>query len=406
MMRLLSLAHGAAGYLFAAAMLALGLWHFALYLRAMRSASCDTAQQEAEESPQPPDAEDLQAEETLPVSDAQALPHQAPMQATPRAQKDAPAGLDGWDVCAIVVAGLIAAVIRGVLAYWGWPPESLQSYPALVMHVLIGPYVLIGSCYAIVRRLGGGRMVCALCTLIAAANITWSALGVPFALLALLFVLRSMDEGRSRAANQAVAAVFAAFGIYLDASAALFAAGLWVIVIVDGIAALRLQDSGPRTGSAICRAALFPLTLAAAYFVMQLPGAAVQGVTVAEFGRWLLLRLYEAFAGLISLPSDWTILPDSLVCMLYGVICAGLALWSFAKARDRRALIAGGAALISALALVFADFRLAPVGSVLAAGHIWGRWDTRGGKTQVLLGGGMLLALCVLIDLFALWGVH
>ncbi len=397
---------GAAGYVFLAAMLALGLWHFALYLRAARPRTSDAAGQEAESCPP-----ELRAA-------APSLDEPAPRSAR-GAVKRATAGLDGWDVCAIAAVALAAGMIRAVMAYLGLPWQSTQSYPALIMHVLVGPYVLIGACYALVRRLGGGRMVCVLCTLIAAVNITWRALGVPFALLALVFVLRSMDDGRPRAANQAAAAVFAAFGIYLDASVALFAAGLWLIVAADGIKRPRAEHE-TALEKLVYTALLFPLTLAAAYLVMQLPGAAVHCAASSELGPWLLLRLRDTFAGLIvplsnwrlgsgsliSMRAAWGILPDGLVCMLYGAVCAGLALWTFGKERDRRALIAGGAALISALALAFGEFWLAPVGSLLAAGYLWGRWAARGGKTQVLLGGGMLLALCVLVDLFALWSVH
>ena len=84
--------------------------------------------------------------------------------------------------------------------------------------------------------------------------------------------------------------------------------------------------------------------------------------------------------------------------MAYGAICAALSLWAFFSGRDPHAIRVCAVALISLLALLFGGFRLAPMASLLAVGCLWGRWCERGGKLQVLLGGGMLLALCVITD--------
>lgn len=409
---------GAAVYIFAAGMLALGLWHFALYLRAMRK---PPAKQPGEEAPAKA-AELKRAEDVFPEQAMfagvleETLTEEAAAEETPEPEgsaetremgKAAYQGLRAADAGLIVLAGLLCVLVRTLAAVLlAWPSERrMSSYPAFLMFVLVGPFVLVGAVYALTRRLGGGRLAAELCALIAAASLMWDALGVPYALLALVFVCRSMDDGRSRAGNLLAAAAFIAFAAYLDASAALFAVGLWALLVVDGAA--RLVRSGKTAlGGFLCAALLFPLAAAAMYLVMLLPGAVISGALFGGFRTWLWLRLYGAFAGLVSLQTGLKLSEDCLVCMIYGAVCAALALWAFIKERDLRALGVCAMAVVSALALLFGGFRLAPVGSLLAAGYIWSRWCARGGKTQVLLGGGMLLALCVITDVIrclAVW---
>ena len=404
MTQLTQAAHGAAGYLFAAVMLTLGLWHFALYLRAMRKPA---EQQSAAEPPKPEIfPEQAMYEDALQAACAAEEPAQAEQapeapaqEAGGRTRPDAPHGLDGADVGLMVIAALVGVLVR-LLAAWylSWPsPQRLNSYVALAMYGVAGPCVLTIACYAIIRRLGGGKTACALGALIAAASLMWDALGVPFAALALVFALRSMDEDLPRAANVLAAGVFAAFAAYLDAATVLFTAGIWAILLCVGPA-----RCGKR---ALGGAALFPAACAAAYLVMQLPGALIAGVQGAGFWMRLWLRVCAEFTGLVALQRGLTLSADCVVCMLYGAICTALAGWALVKERDWRAGVVCIAAITSALALAFGALRFAPVASLFAAGYLWGRWQARGGKTQVLLGGGMLLALCAVTDAISLLAV-
>lgn len=404
---------GTAVYIFAAGMLALGLWHFALYLRAMRKPPAKQPDEEVPaKEPELKCAEEIFPEQAMVTgvlketltegTAAEEMPQLQEAAAAEAPGKAAYQGLGAADAGLIVLAGLLCVLVRTLAALLlGWPSERRMSgYPAFLMFVLVGPFVLVGATYALTRRLGGGRLAAELCALIAAASLMWDALGVPYALLALVFVCRSMDDGRSRAGNLLAAAAFIAFAAYLDASAALFAVGLWALLAVDG--AVRLVRSGkPALGGFLGAALLFPLAAAVMYLVMLLPGAVISGALFGGFGPWLWLRLYGAFAGLVKLRSGIQLSADCVVCMVYGAVCAALALWAFIKERDLRALAVCAMALVSALALLFGEFRLAPLGSLLAAGYIWGRWCARGGKTQVLLGGGMLLALCVMTDVIS-----
>ncbi len=83
-----------------------------------------------------------------------------------------------------------------------------------------------------------------------------------------------------------------------------------------------------------------------------------------------------------------------------------LALWALITEHDGKAAVVCGVALISVLALAFGGFQLAPVASLIAASHLWGRWEARGGKLQVAMGGGMLLAMGVIFDLLSIWSVY
>ena len=369
---------GAAGYIFAAVMLVLLGWHFALYLRAMRARKQPAVNALPEEEP----AENALAEEE---------PAETPARRVYGGLCPADAGL-------IVLAWVVCAAVRTLAAVLlAWPsPQRLSSIPAFLMFCLAGPFVMVLACYTLVRRFGGGKLAAGMCALIASVSLMWDALGAPYALLALVFLLRSMDDGHSRAANLFTAAAFLAFSVYLEPSAALFGGGLWLILMADGVIRLTRREDHALTGF-LC-AALFPLAAAAWFFVMQLPGAAIAGVLNGGLWPWLWLRVHAAFSPLISLPSGLMLSADCVVCMAYGTICAALSLWAFFSGRDPHAIRVCAVALISLLALLFGGFRLAPMASLLAAGCLWGRWCERGGKLQVLLGGGMLLALCVITD--------
>lgn len=365
MERLLAAAHGAAGYVFAAVALALGLWHFALYLRAMRP---KRGTLEWIVSPDRPDF-------------AAGAP-------------DAP--LPEADVLLIIVAGMPALLLRLVcIRVLGQPASPGElGFPDLLMYCVIGTYAMSGAVYALARRLGGGRLLATFCALVVSANLSWDSMGAPFAMLALVFLLRSMDDGRPFAASLLAAAAFIAFGAYLCAPVALFAPVLWVILLGYGVGYWIHESNWRRL---LCSLLLFPAMLAAAYVLMQLPGAIVSGVDAAGFAPYLALRIRSAVMMMAGAGAQW-ITPDTLVCMIYGGVCAVLALWAFVKEHDRRAAVAVAVAVGSGLALALGGMQLAPVGSMLAACYIWSRWYRRGGRTQVLLAFGMLLAVCILMD--------
>lgn len=398
---------GALIWVLAAMLLALGLWHAAIYVRGAKRESepLDAFDEVA-------DAEDVAALLTMDGARTAQMPEDGdewPEEAeTDEANEAAREGLfseaaartlDGIDAVWIAGLGLVAAFWRLLAALaFGWNAEvCFQTEASLMQYTLVGSMVGVGAGFAVMRRMGADRTACVLGGVLLALNLSWSTMAGAWALLALVFCLRSMDEGRSRGGNLVAAAGFGAFAMYLDAAAALFLAGLWVIVLVEAASRLAQRKTGAK-GAMVRAALVLPVATAVFYGVMLLPGALIGGATRQTLGLWLAAKVLLVFSA--ARPHLGKILasPDTIVCMGYGALCAILALWDFFRAARREAAIVSGLVCVSALALGLMGFSLAPAASVIAAGFVWARFASRGEKTQMWLAGGLLIAVELIMN--------